>query len=130
MSFSVTASRSCVDLFRTTACTGILLGALFSSKSAMAQSGHLQQPVLTPQPREIHATQLVAVQSAVVTVPGGDAEDFFAAHDLEQTFTERGIVLSPTAGPADLTVVLLRKESPEAAQILTKEHLEIGRAHV
>ena len=123
MSFSVNASRSCVGLLRTTACTGILLGALFSGKSAMAQSGPLQQPVLTPQPREIHATQLVTVQSAVVTVPGGDAEDFFAAHDLEQTFTERGIVLSPASGPADLTVVLLRKESAEAVQILTKEHL-------
>lgn len=123
MSFSTTASHSSVRLLRTTVCSGILLSALFRSEGAIAQSGLLQQLVLTPQPREIHATQLVTVQSAVVTVPGGDAEDFFAAHDLEHTLTERGIVLSPAAGPTDLTVVLLRKESPEAIQILTNEHL-------
>jgi hexosaminidase len=118
-----TSSYSCIRLLRATICSGVLLSALFNSESATAQSAALPQPVLTPQPREIHADRLVTVQSAVVTVPGGDAEDFFAAHDLEQTLRERGVVLSPAAGPADLTVVLLRKDSPEATQILASEHL-------
>jgi hexosaminidase len=122
MSSSTTASHPCVHLLRTTLCSGILLSALFGNGGATAQSSSLPQPVLTPQPREIHTTRLVTVQSAVVTVPGGDAEDFFAAHDLERTLTERGVALSPSAGTANLTVALLRKESPEATQILASEH--------
>ncbi|WP_263376486.1 beta-N-acetylhexosaminidase [Granulicella aggregans] len=91
--------------------------------TAVASAQIAVHPVLTPQPRELHAGERVAVHSAMVTVPGGDAEDNFAAHDLETTLAERGIVVSPAVGAADLTVALLRAETPAARQILSQNKL-------
>ena len=80
-------------------------------------------PVLTPQPREVHPGALNVVQSAAVLVPGGDAEDFFAARNLEATFRERGLQVAPAAGAIDLTVRLLRDDTPEARQLLGESKL-------
>jgi len=123
MTFSTTASRFVVSRHRASICCGLLLGALHYSGNASAQSSAPSQPVLTPQPREIHAQQLLTLHSATVTIPGGDAKDFFAAHNLEKALTEYGVTVSPSVGPTDVTVTLLRKDSPEATQLLTSEHL-------
>jgi N-acetyl-beta-hexosaminidase len=63
------------------------------------------------------------VRSAVVTVPGGDAGDFFAAHNLEKVLAEDGVTISRSAGMPDVTVVLLRKNSPSAAKVLAGRNL-------
>jgi hypothetical protein len=88
-------------------------------RSALAQSS--THPVLTPQPRELRQGEALPLHSAIVTVPGGDAEDFFAAHDLEKALAERGVLVSPAVGSADLTVTLLRAGSLQANQLLTSE---------
>jgi hexosaminidase len=98
---------------------GLLLAALAPLSIASAQSA----PTLAPQPREIHAGSLFAVHSATISTPGGDAEDLFAAHDLEKSFAADGIAISPTIGSADLSVLLLRRSSPAATQLLSTEKL-------
>jgi hypothetical protein len=79
--------------------------------------------MLSPQPREVHAQQRISVRAVTVTVPGGDSEDFFAAQNLKDALAQAGIAVSPAAEAADLTIALLRGDSPDAAQVLSTEHL-------
>ena len=85
-------------------------------------------PVFTPQPREVHPGTLNVVRSATVQVPGGDAEDFFAAANLETTLRARGLLVTPAAGPVELTVRLLRDDTPEARQLLGANQLAFSPA--
>ncbi len=100
------------------ACIALLAPAL-----AMAQV--VRPPAathsLSPQPREMHGTGLEAVHTALITAPGGDEEDLFAAQDLAQALKGEGLLVSPTAGAIDLKVSLLRAGSPEA-NVLLKAH--------
>ena len=93
--------------------------------TALPGAGSTSQaaPVFTPQPREVHPGALGVVRSAVVLVPGGDAEDFFAAGNLEAMLRERGVLVAPAAGPVDLTVRLLRDDTPEARGLLADSKL-------
>ncbi|ADW71055.1 glycoside hydrolase family 20 zincin-like fold domain-containing protein [Granulicella tundricola] len=96
-----------------------------------AAVGHTQTldpkaPTFSPIPREVHAGQRVVVRSATVVVPGGDAEDLFAAHDLEKLFKASGISISPGIGAPTLMVQLLRKDSPQAAGLLKQSGLAFG----
>ena len=79
--------------------------------------------MLSPQPRELHAGALQRAHTAVVSVPGGDAEDLFAAQDLAKTMQERGFAVSPTTGKVDVLVRLLREGTAEATALLQAEHL-------
>ena len=124
MIFSTAKCRPLVSLVRTPAfCAIACCGLLPGSVSATAQTSAKAQPALSPQPREIRVQELRPVHSVATTVPGGDAEDLFAADDLEKALAERGIAVAPSAGPVDVTVTLLRKESPEASQMLSGENL-------
>ncbi len=109
------------------------LAALFflllsPSMHALAQGSSTSGPTLSPQPQQIQAQGLVPVHAADVVVPGGDPEDLFAAQDLGQTLRQRSILLSPAAGPADLTVNLLRTDSDRAHQLLSDNHLSFDPA--
>ena len=97
----------------------LLAPAVLSS----AQSPALTEPALSPQPREIHAQQLIPIHVATILVPGGDPEDLFAAQNLNQDLTQRGILIAPAAGTVDLTVKLLRAGSGQALQLLSANHL-------
>jgi hexosaminidase len=97
----------------------LLAPAILSS----AQSPALTAPALSPQPKEIHAQQLVPIHAATILIPGGDSEDLFAAQNLTQDLTQRGITLAPAAGTADLTINLLRADSDQARQLLSTNHL-------
>lgn len=104
---------------------GLLLCSMLGAGAASSQVG---SPALTPQPREVHTGELHVLHSVVVVVPGGDAEDFFAAQDLSKTLAERGVVMAPAAGQANLTVVLLRRDSAQAKQLLTDEKISFDDA--
>jgi hypothetical protein len=95
---------------------------------ASAQSPAASAPILSPQPKEIHAGELVPVHAATVIVPGGDAEDLFAAQNLNKAFTERGILITPAAGSVDLTIKLLRKDSDQARQLISANNLSFDPA--
>jgi len=98
-----------------------LLGVLLTfSFLASAQS---PLPTLSPQPKELHAQELLPVHSATILIPGGDTEDLFAAQNLQNSLTQRGIAVSPAAGPVDLTVTLLRQPSDTANQLLSSNNL-------
>jgi hexosaminidase len=109
------ASSSCSRSLRV-----LLFATLLITVLSPAQT---PAPLLSPQPKEVHATDLVPVHSAVVRVPGADAEDLFAAQNLQAALAQDGIPVSPTAGSADLTITFLRKNSDEAAHLLTKNNL-------
>ncbi len=85
-------------------------------------------PTLTPQPRELQSTTLFPIASATVTVPGGDAEDLFAAQNLTAALTADGIAVAPTAGTPDALITLLRLDTPEATQLLTTKNLTFDPA--
>src|SRR6202789_324078 len=97
----------------------LLAPAVLSS----AQSPALTEPALSPQPKELHAQQLIPIHVATILVPGGDPEDLFAAQNLNQDLTQRGILIAPAAGTVDLTVKLLRAGSGQALQLLSANHL-------
>ncbi len=68
------------------------------------------------------------MHSALVTVPGGGSEDLFAAQNLGAALTQDGILVTPSVGPVDLTVELLREDTGEAKQILAKAGLSFDPA--
>jgi len=91
-----------------------------ASLLASAQTSAPTAPSLSPQPREIQSAELIAVRAASITIPGADTEDIFAAQNLTQALTQDGIHI---AAPADLTITLLRADTPAARQLLTSAHL-------
>jgi len=100
-----------------------LFCALLAPAILSAQSPALTAPALSPQPKEIHAQQLIPIHVATILVPGGDPEDLFAAQNLNQDLSQRGILIAPAAGAIDLTVRLLRADSGQAHQLLSTNHL-------
>ncbi len=80
-------------------------------------------PHLSPQPRELHLGVPQPTRSASITVPGGDPEDLFAAQNLAHALEDDGITVSPAIGTPDLTIRLLRTNTPEAGQRLTQAKL-------
>ncbi len=99
----------------------LLTALLGASAHAFAQS----RPMLSPQPRELQAGELFPVHIAAVAVPGADAEDFFAAQNLEVAMTQSGVLVSPSAGAVDLTVQLLRDTADSAKQLLAANKLSL-----
>jgi len=85
-------------------------------------------PLLSPEPRELHLTGQTPVHSAVLTVPGGDAEDLFAAQNLAAGLAARGLQVEPSVGAADLRITLLRADTPEAQDLLRADSLRFEPA--
>ena len=76
---------------------------------------------LLPQPREAHITGEVAIPSGIrVEIPGHDAEDEFAARDLQEAVSG----LSDKSG--GYPVALLRAGSPEGKAALAENHLTLS----
>ena len=95
--------------------------ALLGGFSALA-SGQVR---LLPAPRDAHFSGETAVASMAVTVPGGDAEDVFAGHDLEAAAKAAG--LSVSDGGA-YRVTLLRTGSADATAVLARHNLSFDKA--
>jgi hexosaminidase len=101
-------------------CASVLLALLVFGCFAVAE------PHLLPAPREAHfgpATPLPA--QIAVSVPGHDAEDEFAARDLEAFL---GSAAAKAAAPGAYRVELLRAASPTAKALLAREHLTFDAA--
>jgi hypothetical protein len=93
-----------------------------------AQTPASQQPNLSPQPRQMHGGGSAAVRTATITVPGGDAQDLFAAQQLSQALSRRGVLSAPSGGGADLRIVLLRTGTPQSDQLLQQAGLSFDAA--
>jgi hexosaminidase len=83
-------------------------------------------PLLSPQPKELHASELIPVHSAMILVPGANTEDLFAAHNLESSLAQDGILISPPNGPTDLSITLLHRDTADATKLLTESNLSFG----
>jgi hexosaminidase len=96
-----------------TAAAGVLLFA----QGIVAAEVHL-----LPQPREAHFSGEVAIPAGIrVEVPGGDAEDQFAAHDLEDAAAAFG-----AKSDASYPVVLLRAGSVDGKAALAADHVSLS----
>ncbi|WP_420237029.1 glycoside hydrolase family 20 zincin-like fold domain-containing protein [Telmatobacter bradus] len=79
---------------------------------------------LLPAPREAHFSgQTALLQSMVVNVPGHDAEDEFAAQDLENAARPQ-ISIADNSSTA-YSVLLLRSGSAKAKDLLAQHHLTL-----
>jgi len=81
------------------------------------------QVKLLPAPREAHFVNETALPASIsVSVPGNDADDAFAARDLEAAAKAAG--LSVVGGASDAyRVTLLRTGTPDANSVLAKNNL-------
>jgi hypothetical protein len=103
------------------------LGALIAVLVAFSSVAFAQVRLL-PAPREAHFGGEAALPATIeVNVPGHDAEDEFAARDLEDAAKQ-----TAQAGAADAKtayrVVLLRTRSAEAKSLLAKQNLAFDAA--
>jgi hypothetical protein len=88
----------------------------------------LAQVHLLPAPREAHFGADAALPATViVSVPGHDADDEFAARDLKDALKQMGPSKAPAARAA-YRVVLLRTGSPEAKALLARHDLAFDAA--
>ena len=103
--------------------SGVLVLLFAASCLAAAQA----PPRLLPAPREAHFGAAAPLPAKIaVTVPGRDADDEFAAHDLEEAFKQLPAPTGPAA--AAYRVVLLRAGSVEAKALLAHHHLAFDAA--
>jgi hypothetical protein len=95
--------------------------AAFSSRA-------VGQVKLLPAPREAHFVNETALPASIsVSVPGNDADDAFAARDLEAAAKAAG--LSVVGGASDAyRVTLLRTGTPDANSVLAKNNLRFDAA--
>jgi hexosaminidase len=101
---------------------------LLAPIAALTQVISTSPPPLSPQPRELHLSNAIPLHSAIILVPGGDAEDNFAARNLSEALKQRGVMLAPAVGAVDATIELLRNNTPEATQLLSAAHLSFDAA--
>ncbi|MGD0737705.1 MAG: glycoside hydrolase family 20 zincin-like fold domain-containing protein [Terracidiphilus sp.] len=86
------------------------------------------QVKLLPAPREAHFEGEAALLTAItVSVPGQDAEDEFAARDLEQAVAAAGLGGASGNGAA-YRVTLLRTGSPQATAVLARHAMSFESA--
>ncbi len=111
-----------IHLFkRVILCMDAMLVALFMLFALQAWA---QKPTLLPAPREAQwSGETASVARIAIEVPGGDAEDKFAARDLEEAARAVGI----DVGVKDAyRIVLLRGNSAEAKPLLAQNHLALS----
>lgn len=88
------------------------------------------QPKLLPAPREVHFNQPANLPPRIlIAVPGHDAEDEFAARDLDDAIKR----IAPDAAESSATqppyrVTLLRSDSTEAKTVLARANLAFDPA--
>src|ERR1700728_200848 len=98
-----------------------VLGAVLLAPAALAQS----QVHLLPQPREAHLAGEVVIPSGIrVEVPGHDAEDEFAARDLEEAAA--GLEAKFGGAKNGFPVALLRAGSAEGKSALAEARLTLS----
>ena len=101
----------------------LLFPLLFMMPMAFGAVGGAR-PALIPQPRAFTARADQSLRPGVrVLVPGGDAEDRFAAAGLRDALRERGVRVRNTA--AALRIELLRDDSAAGRAILRREGLSL-----
>ena len=89
---------------------------------------NVAQVRLLPAPREAHfAGETVLPATVTVSVPGRDAEDEFAARDLEEAI-KQAEPAGEAGAKAAYQVTLLRADSAEAKALLTKRSLSFDAA--
>jgi hexosaminidase len=100
------------------------IATLFGAFSALA----VGQVKLLPAPREAHFSGEVALPASIaVSVPGNDADDQFAARDLETAATAAGLGVARGDSTA-YHVTLLRAGTAEANAVLAKHNLTFDAA--
>lgn len=95
----------------------LLTGSLLTPVRCLAATSG---PALIPQPREVRTGSLYSARTAIVDVPGGNAEDMFAARNLEQALQQRGMKIDPNTGKPNLVIQLLRVDSPAGQAALAR----------
>lgn len=96
-----------------------LLSLAAISASAAAQTASNSVPLI-PKPRQANFNAPVNVSSIEVECRGCDAQDMFAANELEQTLTERGV---PVSDHGDVKITMLRASSAEGKKAIESAHL-------
>jgi hexosaminidase len=110
-----------LSILRGAVCTAFSLLCTFSTLAAA-------QVRLLPAPREASFAGVTPLPATIaVSVPGRNAEDEFAAHDLETAVKETALP-SPGDAKAAYRVVLLRTGSAEAKALLAKHGLAFDAA--
>jgi hypothetical protein len=110
-------------------CRGISMGnwvgalrpmAIVAGLAVLPGLGMAQNPLhLLPAPREAHFSGVVSIQGGIrVEVPGHDAEDEFAARDLEEAAGAK-------KGESGYPVLLLRASASEGKEALAAHHLSL-----
>jgi hexosaminidase len=99
-------------------------GAIAQQQTAATPTcDHLQ---LVPAPRECTAVESIAVGESGLRVESGkDAEDAFAAKDLEQSIAAYGVAAGHSKSA---TISLLRADTSAAKTLLTRNHLQFDPA--
>ena len=98
-------------------------GILFALCSASFQCVSAAEIHLLPQPHEAQLSGEVSLAHGIhVQVPGGDADDLFAAHQLQEAAHAAGV---SAEGPGAYPVLLLRAGSAEGKQVLSAAHLTL-----
>ena len=93
----------------------VSISILVATRFAAAQNSAALQ--LIPQPREARVVSDIPLTGGIeIDVPGGDAEDKFAANDLQEVLQSYGISKSSTKNSAH--VVLLRADASQAKALL------------
>jgi hexosaminidase len=96
-----------------------LICAAVAAIAAPANAGAQTEVHLLPQPRETHFSGEVAIPAGIhVETPSRDAEDEFAAHDLEEA--------AGTPKSSGYPVLLLRASSPQGKEALAANHLTLS----
>lgn len=107
-------NRSYSSLRACSICLGLFFTLLLSASA--------QKSSVLPAPREARwLAESTALKELRVEVPGQDAEDLFAADDLEKAAREAGL----RTGKA-YRVILLRVQSPEAKAVLARKKIEFA----
>lgn len=89
-------------------------------QTALASSS----PAIVPQPRELHPGDVIPLDDSVsVQADAAHPEDVFAARNLVDTLTRRG-VRADFGGTATVRIEMLRLDSPRARQLLAHAHLK------
>ena len=99
--------------------------AMLATGNIAAAQAASSGPRLIPQPRELHMQDKAALTGISVEVPGGDADDLFAAEDLRTHAQSMGLT---GRAKGALQVILLRANDPKATQALGDEHLTLDPA--
>lgn len=113
---------------RTVVCVAVVSSLIAMAACAGAQAA---QPSLLPMPREVHWGAPIDLPARiVVSVPGRNTEDEFAARDLEDAVAQMHAASAPDLPVRGVAyrVLLLRTDSPTAKAVLARNKLTFDPA--